>query len=369
MNETPPAPREESTYATSGVDTEQAASSLKGMLAWIGKTLSFRQTIGAARLPIGYFANVVDIGNGMGLAISTDGVGTKVLVAQMMGKYDTVGIDCVAMNVNDIICVGAEPISLVDCISVQEAWPDLLEGIAKGLCRGAELARVTITGGEIAQIRDIIKGEREGYGFDLVATAIGLIRLDSMIVGADIQEGDAIVGLRSSGIHSNGMTLTREVFFRRAGIAPNKHFDELGRTLGEEILEPTRIYVPEIMDVLKANIAVKALAHITGDGFLNLSRVSSDTGFVIEYLPPPHPIFDLIQRVGGIADEEMFQVYNMGIGFCVVVPPADADDVIAIARHHGVEAFRIGRTVRDAEKRVTIEPRRLVSKGNTFIRY
>ncbi len=356
------------TYANSGVDTDQAASSLKGLLSWVGRTLSLRQTVGAARLPIGYFANVVDIGNGMGIAISTDGVGTKVLVAEMMNKYDTVGIDCIAMNVNDVLCVGAEPISMVDCISLEEARPDLLEEIGKGLYKGAEQARITITGGEIAQVQEIIKGQREGYGFDLIGTCIGLVRLDRLIVGADIEEGDAIVGLRSSGIHSNGMTLTRKVLFGQAGFSPDKYFDQLGRTLGEELLEPTRIYVPEIMEVLSAGLKVKALAHITGDGFLNLTRVNSETGFVIEQLPPPHPIFDLIQQASGIPDEEMFQVYNMGIGFCVIVPQEDADKVIAIARKHGVDAYKIGRAVHDPEKRVVIEPKKLVSKGNAFVR-
>ena len=357
-----------STYAAAGVDSVAEETGLESLLGWVGKSLGLRQGLGASKLPIGYFAAVVDIGHETGLAISTDGVGTKLLVAQMMNKYDTVGIDCVAMNVNDVLCVGAEPVSLVDCISVQEANPYLLAEIGKGLYEGARLANVTIPGGEIAQIRDIIKGVREGYGFDLVGTCVGLVPLSKVIIGQDVQPGDVVVGLRSSGIHSNGLTLARDILFKKRQIDPNEYVPELGRAAGEEILEPTRIYVAEVVEMLRSKLSIKALIHVTGDGFLNLTRVAADVGFVIDSLPPPHPVFTLIQRWGQVADEEMFRVFNMGIGFCVVTSPGDADAVVAIAQRHGVEAFKIGHATADPEKKIVLPAQGLIGKRDSFYR-
>ncbi len=357
------------TYAKAGVDAESEESALGGLLKWVQKSLSLRDGVGAVQLPIGYFANVVSLGGNMGLAISTDGVGTKLLVAQMMGKYDTVGIDCVAMNVNDVLCVGAEPISMVDCISVQEARPDLLEELGHGLFKGAELARINIPAGEIAQVREIITGEREGYGFDLVGTCVGLVPLDRIVIGQDIEAGDAIVGLRSSGVHSNGLTLARSVFFKKAGFGPYTFVPELGQTVGEELLEPTRIYVPEVMEMLKSGLHVKALMHITGDGLLNVLRVKAAMGFVLERFPEPPPIFAVMQRLGEVTDEEMFRVFNMGIGFCVVVPPAEAQLAIDIARRHGVEAHELGYAVADPERKVVVAPYGLVGKGTSFSKW
>ncbi|MBI4319958.1 MAG: phosphoribosylformylglycinamidine cyclo-ligase [Chloroflexi bacterium] len=354
------------TYAGAGVDAESEESALKGLLKWVEKSLALRTGIGAVQLPIGYFANVVDIGHGMGLAISTDGVGTKLLVAQMMNRYDTVGIDCVAMNVNDVLCVGAEPVSLVDCIAVQEARPDLLEQIGKGLYKGAELAKVNIPAGEIAQIKEIVRGEREGYGFDLVGTCVGLVPLDRIIIGREVREGDAVVGLRSSGVHSNGLTLAREVLFKKAGYAIDRFVPELGRTVGEELLEPTRIYVTEVMEMLHSGLHVKALSHITGDGMLNLLRVKAEVGYVVEQFPEPQPVFKVIQRLGQVTDEEAFRVFNMGIGLCVTVPAEEVDQVIGIARKHGVEAHRLGYAVSDPERKVVIQPYGLVGQGNGF---
>ncbi|MDO8672940.1 MAG: phosphoribosylformylglycinamidine cyclo-ligase [Dehalococcoidia bacterium] len=356
----------ESAYSEAGVDTAGEERAMTGLLGWINKTLELRRGIGEAKLPIGFFANVVDIGHGMGLAFSTDGVGTKILIAEMMGKYDTVGIDCIAMNVNDILCVGAEPISLVDYIAVQEADPYMLSEIAKGLYTGAKLSRITIPGGELAQLKDIVKGAVEGKGFDLVGTCIGMVPLDKIIVGDHLVPGDAVVGLRSSGIHSNGLTLAREVFFNRGGHRLEEIFPEFGRSLGEELLEPTHIYVAEVLDMLRAGLNVKSLAHITSDGLTNLTRVTTDVGFVLDFLPAPLPIFDVIQRVGKVGDEEMFQVFNMGIGFCLTVPEAEVQKVIDIAAGHGVQGYRLGRVVADPERKVIIEPRGLISKGNNF---
>jgi phosphoribosylformylglycinamidine cyclo-ligase len=349
------------TYIDAGVDTEKGESALKRLLTHVQK--SFRR--GSVKLDIGYFANVIDLGQGTGLAVAMDGVGTKILIAQMMDKYDTIGIDCIAMNVNDILCVGAEPISMLDYIAVCDPTPDLLEEIGKGLAKGAEIANITIPGGEIAIVPDMIKGKRENYEFDLVGTAIGKVSLDNVIVGQNIRENDIIVGLSSSGIHSNGLSLARHIFSEEI----NKYFDELGKGIGEELLEPTHIYVPEIMEMMNSNLDIKALIHITGDGFLNLSRVKSDTGFVIEYLPEPQPIFPILQKLGNVSDEEMFRVYNMGIGFCVILPEEEVEATIEIAEKHKVDAFRLGHVVKDPEKKVNIKPKRLCGRGKRFHKY
>lgn len=364
MNES--GPPQGLSYSAAGVYSQQAESSLKGLLKWVGKTFALRQGRGEPCLPVGYFANVIDLGAGLGLAISADGVGTKILVAEMVGKYDTVGIDCVAMNVNDIICVGAEPLSMVDYIAVEVARRDLLEEVGEGLYEGARLANISIPGGEIAQIKEMIKGVREGYSFDIAGMAVGLVPLDRIIIGRDLREGDAVVGLRSSGLHSNGFTLARQVLFQKAGLAPDSFVPELGRTVGEELLEPTRIYVREVVEMLQAGLEIKALAHITGDGFFNMTRVAAEAGFVIENLPEPPWIFSLIERLGDITDEEMFRTFNMGIGFCVTVPESQVDQVIAIAAKHGTAGQRIGRVVADPEKRIIVEPYGLVGKDGVF---
>src|SRR5579872_6695603 len=206
------------TYDAAGVNSAGEETALVQLGRWINQTFHFNPA--KPLLPLGYFANVLELSGDMGLAISTDGVGTKLLVAQMLGRYDTVGIDCIAMNVNDVLCVGAEPIAIVDYMAVQAMKPELLKELGKGLYEGARQARVAIPGGEIAQVREMIKGEQDDNGFDLVATCVGTVPLDRIIVGRDVEPGDVVVGLRSTGIHSNGLTLARNVLFRQAGFSP-----------------------------------------------------------------------------------------------------------------------------------------------------
>ena len=354
-----------SSYATAGVSAKKEESGLQKLVQCLQETLTPRANgLGAVKLPFGYFANVIDVG-GLGVAISTDGVGSKVLIAQMMDRYDTVGIDCIAMNVNDVLCVGAEPLTMVDYIAVQESNSRLLAELAKGLRAGALTARITIPGGEIAQLRDVIKGARAGYGFDLAGTAMGTVPLDRILVGQSIEPDDVILGLRSSGVHSNGITLARRLFKRHR---PTTRFSDLGRSLGEELLTPTRIYVREVVDILKATIDVKALMHITSDGFLNLLRVASSTGYVIHSLPEPQPIFAIIQREANVSTEEMYRVFNMGIGFCLVVSHRGDHVTRAkeILKRHDVEGYEIGRTVTDPERAVVIEPANLVGTDGRF---
>ncbi len=353
-------------YTRSGVDTFKEESALAGLLKWVNKTFALRPGQGRVALPIGFFANVLDLGNNVGLAISTDGVGTKALVAQMMDKYDTIGIDCIAMNVNDVLCVGAEPISMVDYIAVQAVDSGMVEEIGKGLYEGSRQANINICGGEMAQIREMIRGKRRGRAFDIAGTAVGLVPVDKIIVGQDIKPNEAVVGFKSSGIHSNGMTMARRVLFKESGFSPDKYFPEFKRTLGEELLEPTRIYAREVVELLRSGVRVKGLMHITSDGLLNLSRVKAEVGYRITSLPEPPSIFKVIQKYGHASDEEMFRVFNMGIGFCVVVPRGDVKKVMAVARKHGTEALEMGYTISDKERKVYLEPKRLVGKDNRF---
>jgi phosphoribosylformylglycinamidine cyclo-ligase len=357
---------EHMTYKGAGVDSEQQDRIMPNLTHWIERTFENRPN--SVKLPLGYFANVIDVGNGLGIALSTDGVGTKILVAELMNKYDTIGIDCVAMNANDVLCVGATPLALLDYVAVEAPHTDLMDPLVRGLHKGAELARVTIPGGEIAQVAEMVHGVRPGYGFDLVGSCIGTVRLDKVLTGQHTKDGDAIVGLRSTGVHSNGLSLARRVFFDQLQWTHDKYVSELGRTIGEELLEPTRIYVREVLDMLDRNLKIKALAHITSTGFLNLSRATGEHSYLIDTLPEPHPVFRLIQHYGGISNEEMFFTYNMGIGFCVVVAPEDAAAVRTIAHAHGVESEVIGHAVSDRKNEVRIPHYRLTGSDGKFRR-
>jgi phosphoribosylformylglycinamidine cyclo-ligase len=357
-----------SVYAEAGVDTAAAASALGELLSSVKRTFALRSGVGRPLLPIGYFANVLDLGSGTGLAISTDGVGTKILIAQLLDKYDTIGIDCVAMNVNDVICVGAEPIAMVDYLGVQVPDPSLFRELGKGLLKGAELSGICIPGGEVAQVAEMIRGVRDGRAFDLVGTCVGLVPAEKVLSGQGLEGGDVLVGLASSGIHSNGLTLARNVLLDSGRLAPTDYVAEFGRTLGEELLEPTTIYVAFATAALRANLRVKAFIHITGDGLLNLTRVSAPVGFEIEALLEVPPIFDVIQRVGAVPDEEMFRVFNMGIGLCAAVAGEDASALVELAQRHGHRATVIGGVRADETKSVRVLPRNLIGRGTTFSR-
>ena len=350
-----------SAYAEAGVDAALAARAVHGVVRELG---------GASGVLDGpYFAAVIEFA-GTGLALCTDGVGSKALVAQMMERYDTIGIDCVAMNVNDLICVGARPVSMLNYIAVDVADPDRLAAIARGLRAGAEEAGVSVAGGEVAQLGDIIKSHDGRGGFDLVGMAVGEVALDAIVIGANIEHGDAVVGLASNGVHSNGLTLARRALFDQGGLAVDEAVSELGRSVGEELLAPTHIYVRAALEMLGRAGLVKALAHITGDGFLNLTRVERPVGYVLDRLPPPPAIFSLIQKMGGVSTQEMFGVFNMGVGLCAVTAASDVDAVIEIAQAHGFAAQVIGSV--DAEpaipRSVRIPEHGLIGEGTSFRR-
>ena len=255
---------------------------------------------------------------------------------------------------------GARPISRVDYIAIENADDEMLGAIAVGLAAGAKQAGISISGGEISQLKDVI------HGFDLIGMAVGIVPLDRIITGRDLARGDIIIGLESNGIHSNGLTLARQAFFERAKLPIDHVFPELGISLGEELLRPTLIYVREILDIINEVSSVKALINITGDGLLNLHRVHATVGFEIDNLPPAPAVFRLIQQYGAIGNAEMFEVYNMGVGFCVLVAERDRDAALATLRRHGRRAQVIGRVIEDDSKGVHLPGQKLTGHGKEF---
>jgi phosphoribosylformylglycinamidine cyclo-ligase len=249
---------------------------------------------------------------------------------------------------------------MVDYIAVENADAETLGAIAIGLAAGAKQAAISISGGEISQLKDVIRG------FDLIGMAVGIVPLDRIITGRDLVPGDVIIGLESNGIHSNGLTLARHAFFERANLSINHFFAELGLPLGEELLRPTFIYVPEILDIIERVPTVKALVNITGDGLLNLPRVEARVGFEIDGMPPTPPIFRLIQQYGAVGNAEMFAVYNMGIGFCVLVAERDRPATLSILQRHGRRAQVIGRVIADDNKGVYLPAQRLTGHAKEF---
>jgi phosphoribosylformylglycinamidine cyclo-ligase len=304
------------TYSESGVDIQAENKSIDAMKAILtGK----RKGFGAPMTEIGHYAGLLDMGD-FALAMTTDGVGSKVLIANAIQKWDTIGIDCIAMNVNDLYAIGAEPIAFVDYLAVEKVDPRMAAEIATGLCHGAQLSNMTIVGGETASLPEIIRG------FDLAGTAIGIVEKDKVVTGEKIQEGDTLVGVPSVGLHSNGYTLARAI------IAESKYtyFDPMpgaDKTIGEELLTPTRIY-HEIIDLVK-KCDVHGLAHITGSGLLKLHRITN-LGFEITDPLEPQPIFRLLQELGNVDDSEMYKTFNMGMGFVVVVPKEDVQKACQI---------------------------------------
>jgi phosphoribosylformylglycinamidine cyclo-ligase len=332
----------DSAYAAAGVDTTRAGSAVAGLVEVLRAIDPGRPS--RAVLGSGHYANVLRIDDRTGIALSTDGVGSKVIVAEQLGKFDTVGIDCIAMNVNDVICVGAEPLAVLDYIAVEDADPEMLRAIAIGLRAGAEDAGVEIPGGELAQLPELIRGHPSPRGFDLVGACFGTVALDAIVTGAATEPGDAVIGLPASGVHSNGLTLARSALTDLDERPP----ELAGATVGETLLEPTVIYVRAVLDLLRSDVDVRGLAHITSGGLLNLLRLEADVGYRVDHPLPRTPVFDLIAARSGADEAELQEVFNMGCGFCVVVPADQADAAIGIAaaRHPG--AARIGSVTADA---------------------
>jgi phosphoribosylformylglycinamidine cyclo-ligase len=329
-------------YAKAGVDQGAADSAVAGLVRALG-AIELGRPSRQVPLP-GHYASVIRIDERTGIALSTDGVGTKLLVAEQLGRFDTVGIDCVAMNVNDVICVGAEPLAMLDYIAIERADPEVCEQIGIGLARGAELAGIEIPGGELAQLGEMVRG------FDVAGACFGTVALDAVIDGSAVQSGDSIIGLPSSGIHSNGYTLARAAL---DGLPLDEDPEgRLGRPLGDVLLEPTEIYVKPVLELLRSEVDVRGLAHITSGGLGNLNRLAAPVGHEIDDPLPVPPIFELIRERGSVAEAEMSDVFNMGCGFCVVVAEGDEDAAVESVRRHYPGAKRIGRTVEGSSVRL-----------------
>ncbi len=321
------------TYANAGVNIKGESSAIAALVEEVGRTLLFRRgRRGESLMGIGHFSGLIKITDELALAIGCDGVGTKLLIAQALNTYDTIGIDLVAMNANDVICVGAEPLSFVDYLAMERPDERITREIGKGLARGAEQAGISIVGGELATVPEIVKG------LDLAGMILGVVNIDEIITGEGIEVGDVVIGLKSSGIHSNGLTLARKVLLSEYKIDQEVFME---RSVGEELLVPTKIYVKEVLNVIE-KLQVKGLANITGGGLGNLWRLTN-LGFCLDFLPEPQEVFKEIQKLGNVSDEEMYSTFNMGVGFCIVVPQEEAEESISILEKHGTKAWKLGR--------------------------
>ena len=333
------------TYSDSGVDRETRAKS-KEALSILKGTYSLGRYGKVVQLPYG---NIFLAGDHY-LDLVIEGVGTKVLLAQLADKYDSIGVDGVAMAVNDVIRSGATPLALVDNFHAHVSDPELVKEWLKGIVKGAKESNCPVPGGEIGDVASIIKGLTEGKGFDLIVASVGDVLEEDIITGTSIKPGDAVVGFRSSGVHSNGISLVRKVLFKEWGgkYDPFEVPDGLDQEVVYEALEPTKIYVKSFLNTAK-QVNVKGDIHITGDAYVKFDRFmkfSKGIGFEFNNFKP-QPIFDLIQKsapaVGGeITDEEMLKTFNMGWGFAVIVDKTEVDDTIAVIEKNGVEADQIG---------------------------
>lgn len=319
------------TYAQAGVDIDKKSSSINALVEHLKYK---RKGVGKPLDIPGHFAGLLDLGD-RALTLCTDGVGTKLLIADALKKWDTIGIDCIAMNVNDTICVGAEPIAFVDYIAIDRPDARVTSEIGKGLEKGARMSNMTIVGGEIAILPELVNG------LDLAGTCLGIVDKKRIITGAGIRPGDALIGLPSSGIHSNGLALARKII-ERNGIGYRKRVKGLARPIGLELLEPTTIYVKQVLKIIGKH-QVKGMANITGGGLRNLLRLKNGVGFQITDPITPNPVFEVLQELGNVTDQEMYQTFNMGMGFCIVVRGKEADDVLRTA---GKGAKIIGRVTK-----------------------
>ncbi|HZG12337.1 phosphoribosylformylglycinamidine cyclo-ligase [Kurthia gibsonii] len=279
------------------------------------------------------------------LISGTDGVGTKLKLAFMVDKHDTIGIDCVAMCVNDIVAQGAEPLYFLDYVAVGKAVPEKIEQIVKGVADGCVQSGAALIGGETAEMPGLYEADE----YDLAGFAVGAAEKANIVTGEKIQEGDVLVGIASSGVHSNGYSLVRKIMFADAGFTPDTvvaGYEQLG-PIGEALLTPTKLYAKPVLDVLK-EVDVHGMAHITGGGFYeNLPRMMP-AGLATEVdlgTWPVLPIFDLLAEQGKLQQKDLYNVFNMGIGFVLAVPAAQAEKVIELVEKHGEKAYTIGRVV------------------------
>ncbi|MFQ6012229.1 MAG: phosphoribosylformylglycinamidine cyclo-ligase [Thermoplasmata archaeon] len=310
-------------YKEAGVDIEREDRSIAALASQLAYT---RQGLGAPFGPTGFFTSLIDFGD-WALTLNTDCVGTKLLVARDAGRWDTVGIDCVAMSVNDCVCVGAEPLAFVDYFAVGRYDESVAREVGRGLNRGAELANVTVVGGEFSTVPEIVREH------DLVGACVGSVRKEDIVDGTAVRPGQVIVGIRSSGLHANGYTLARKLL-QAEGVSLEDPVPGAGETYGEALLRPTQIYVQDVLRVLRA-VEVAGMSHITGGGLRNLARVRPDVAYEVDDPFPPQPIFDALQALGDLEDREMYGTFNMGQGFAFFLEEEEADAALEVLQEGG----------------------------------
>lgn len=327
-------------YKNAGVDIEAGYESVNRMKKHVQKTVR-PEVLGG----LGGFGGMFDLSK-MNvkepvLISGTDGVGTKLMLAFMMDKHDTIGIDCVAMCVNDIVVQGAEPLYFLDYIACGKALPERIEMIVKGVADGCVQAGASLVGGETAEMPGMYSVDE----YDLAGFAVGVAEKSKLITGDSIEAGDVLIGIASSGIHSNGYSLVRKVLLEDGKLDFHATYEGLNGTLGEELLRPTKIYVKPLLELIN-KFNIKGLAHITGGGFIeNIPRMLPEgVAAEIDYGTwPILPIFDLIEKTGNLKQQELFNVFNMGIGMVAVVNESEANDVLATLETLGEKAYKIGR--------------------------
>jgi phosphoribosylformylglycinamidine cyclo-ligase len=369
-----------STYAEAGVDEEREQSAFgRVMRPWLARTkVKSPMVTSITGLSSGYFATLMHLPPGPPLALTTDGVGTKILLAREAGRWEPVGVDCVANNVNDLICVGAVPLALLDYIATDRIDESVLDDIAQGLFLGSELAGIAVPGGEIAQIGAMLADSAGGGPMlDLVGTAIGALPQATGATAADngyrkpldgsaVSPGDAIIGLPSSGLHSNGYSLARHALFTKGGMSLSDSLPGSGRRLVDALLQPTRVYVQAAEALWAAGIIPHGMAHISGGGLLNIARLAADVSYELDSLPAAPEVFGLIADRGQIGADTMYATFNMGIGFCVVVPESDLQPALDALKKTGEDAVRIGHVIARPGKSVSIPSENLTGTGDTF---
>jgi phosphoribosylformylglycinamidine cyclo-ligase len=354
-------------YASAGVDEEREQDVFaRAMRPWLARTkVSSPLVTSITGLASGYFATLMHLPPGPALALTTDGVGTKILLAREAGRWESIGIDCVANNVNDVICVGAVPLALLDYIATDRIEEDVFEAIARGLYRGAEQAGIAIPGGEIAQVGAMLAPAGGGPPMlDLVGTAVGALPPGREPVdGSQVREGDVVLALPSSGLHSNGYSLARRAL---ASLSLDDEVPGTGQRLADALLEPTRVYVRAAEALWQAGVTPRGLAHISGGGLLNLARLAADVSYILDALPPAPPVFALIAEAGAIAPETMYATFNMGTGFCVVVSPPEKDTALDALRGAGEHPVVAGSVTGRPGKYVSIPSAGLLGHGDVF---
>jgi phosphoribosylformylglycinamidine cyclo-ligase len=334
-------------YESAGVSIEAGDRAVELMKAWVAKA-SRPEVVGG----IGGFAGLFDASalttyRRPLLATSTDGVGTKVAVAAAMDRHDTIGHDLVGMVVDDLVVCGAEPLFMTDYIACGRVVPERIASIVKGIAEGCVLAGCALIGGETAEHPGLLEAEE----YDVAGAATGVVEADELLGAERVRDGDVLVAMGSSGLHSNGYSLVRHVLLDRAGWALDRDVDELGRSLGDELLEPTRIYARDCLALIEA-VGVHAFSHITGGGLANnLSRVLPGhlTATVDRASWSPAPIFGLVAEVGGVARDDLEATLNMGVGMVAIVAAADADRTVQLIADRGVPAWIAGQVTAAAE--------------------